>query len=132
MKRVRMLDPKCFKQAPVWAWDEDMEHHIPVMTSGVLPTDQGVLFVEANFLAPTGMEFHGYLVDGSEPYAIGIFIGERKFHFNVNLPGFVPMMVDDMEQAIGRPVGQLFPLHYVSRLKSSDGTPIEGDFDFER
>ncbi len=132
MNRVKILDPKCFKQSPVWAWADDMEYHFPVITSGVLPTDQGVLFVEANFLAPTGMEFHGYLVYGCSPYAIGIFFGEGIFHFNVNLPGLVPMMVDDMVQVIGRPVGQLFPLHYVSQLKSSDGAPIEGDFDIKR
>ncbi|MDD4891904.1 MAG: hypothetical protein PHU85_18440 [Phycisphaerae bacterium] len=130
------LDDKCksdlgrkdFEQYPVWVWDDEERHHCPI--DEVVPdlSDYGgTAFVKARFAAGC-LEFDGYLVGGSAFFAFALFVGERKFLFNINVPDMIEEDMSELCQALGVVSFSLFPLHFESDVYFKNGGRIAGEF----
>lgn len=94
----------------------------PVLQLDPLPF-QPHMIVHVVFEAANGLSLPGYVL---APHAFGIFVNEREFCFNRNLPALAGRVASALETALGNE-GQIFPLRYASNLRLHDGREISGE-----
>ena len=116
-----------FARHPVWAWDDDMEGHVPVEPFDPLPRDRATLFIRARFVAASGEELRGYLIGSETFYAVGLFIGGEEFVLNLNLPQMIEVDMEKIRRLLGAPELQLFPLRYADDVGFMRSAPLYGE-----
>ena len=130
------LTPERFQEYPVWAWAEDFYEEdllCPVIEMDPLPNDRDALFIKADFWTPTGRHFEGYVVAHIEVYCVELFVGSRKFGFNVRLQDLAEQELQELRQTIMDDQAQIFPLQYRTNFRFANGERVEGIFDpFQR
>lgn len=111
---------------PVWTWDDEEDGYVPVDDVGLDLEQYYTLFVRVTFR--TGdRHFDGYVVYSGTVYAFSLFVGNRKFVFNVNLPELIKSDLPHFYRAAGGQEFSLFPLHYESGVFFKGGESIQGE-----
>jgi len=121
----KTLSETDFEEYPVWVWDDEMEGHQPISEPEPTPEDYGTLFIKAR-LEVEGHQFNGYLVGGLTFYAFGLFIDDRLFVMNLNLPDLIEKDMAEIYRLLKCKPFKLFPLHYESPVRLRGGRRIEG------
>ena len=127
-----LLTPERFQEYPVWSWTEDFDEEdlvYPVVETEPLPGGLSALFIKADFWTPTGRHFEGYVVAHIEVYCVDLFVGSRKFVFNVRLGDLAEQVLQELRQAIMDEQAQIFPLQYRTNFRFANGERVEGIFD---
>ncbi|MDB5105339.1 MAG: hypothetical protein JWP91_3028 [Fibrobacteres bacterium] len=101
-----------------------MEGYHPILGDGDLPDEYGTLFILATFTLPSGKTLPGYLVGSETFYAFGIFIGEKEYSFNLNLPDIANATISEISRESGD--GPVLPLQYKADFHWADQPPISG------
>jgi hypothetical protein len=126
------LTPERFQEYPVWAWTEDFDEEdlvSPVVETEPLPSGLSALFIKADFWAPTKLHFDGYVVADIEIYCVDLFVGSRRFGFNVRLRDLAEQALQKLRQTIMDEHAQIFPLRYKTNFRFANGEHVEGIFD---
>jgi hypothetical protein len=100
----------------------------PVLALDPLPAFAG-LTIRVSFLIPHAdgeRRLDGYLID---PHVFGIFVDERQFILNENLPDAAARQAAALADAVGADAGELFPLRYESEWVRADGRRVEGEIE---
>jgi hypothetical protein len=85
------------------------------------------LHIKADFVTADGTQLNGW-VGGADPHCIGIFLGEREFLFNHNMPKEAEREISIIRRISGLPLKRFFPLHYSTEFEDDEGNRIEGEF----
>ena len=92
------------------------------------------LIIRAKFVAPCKKKFEGYLIGCQNIFAIGIFIKDKEFLFNKNLPDLSHKYFQEFARLcdLEKPE-DMFPIHYESDLDYENAAVFSGKFDaFEK
>ncbi|WP_123863449.1 hypothetical protein [Burkholderia plantarii] len=89
-----VLAPQDFSACPIWRYDNKDDLYHPVASADQLPESERVLSIHANFRAPDGRVFAGYVVGIERIFSFGLFAGERIFHVNLKLPDLSAKQLD--------------------------------------
>lgn len=132
--KAEHLSERHFRYARVWeyvdeedSWEENNELR-PVLESVLSPDDLGLILIKADFWSADGHHFNGYVVS-EQPYAIGLYVNDREFVFNVNLKKEAVQQLSDLRRLVGNGGTNIFPLIYKAQAKLADGGEISGEFD---
>jgi hypothetical protein len=121
----KALSQADFDQYPFWVWDDENENHQPISEAEPSPEDYGTLFIKARFEA-NGHSFEGYLIGGSTFYAFGLFVADREFVMNLNLPDMMEKSLAEISVLLKCPPFKLFPLRFTSPVRFRGGRVIAG------
>ncbi len=118
-----------FNKCSVWAFDDSGDFYQPIEISDSLPTDLGPLLIRAELVTPGGVALNGYIVFDFGVYAIGIFLQDREFIFNLNTPGLnredlrnLRLLLESEDDFV------VFPLAYTTEHSTEDGVRLAGTF----
>ena len=121
----RMLSQADFEAYPVWVWDDDTEHVVPISEAEPSLDDYNTLFIKARF-ETDGHSFDGYLIGGPTYYAFALFVAGHKFVMNFNLPDRIEKHLIDIAALLKVAPFKLFPLRYTSEVRFKGGGRIAG------
>ena len=130
-----------FEQFPCWAWVdgeyfvcEDCEEYdedviTPITQTDPISPETYADFIKADFVTPSGLHFAGFIVGGSQPFAVELFFGEDGFGFNVSLKDWAQETLNKLRRALGQDA-EIFPLTFTTGLRYADEEDlIAGTFD---
>jgi hypothetical protein len=110
----------------VWVWNDEQTRHCPVDETCPDPAEYaGPFFIRAKFRT-AGREFEGYLIGFPAYYAFALFVANRKFIFNLNLPDLAKEDVTELCRVIDYHQFPLYPLTYTSDVRFKGAAPIAG------
>jgi hypothetical protein len=116
-----------FEQYPIWVWNDSNDAMCPLSERNVVPPEYQPAFVFGRFRTASGHELNGYLIGGDSFFAFGLFVGEKKFVINLNLPNLINKNVVTIRSLLADPSFELFPVSYESPICFSNGSPIKGN-----
>ena len=92
------------------------------------------LIVRAKFATPKNKIFLGYLIGIKNIYAIAIFVNDKKYIFNKNLPQICMEHFDEISRITDiKYINDMFPICYMSDLDFEGVNVFSGGFDaFEK
>jgi hypothetical protein len=112
-------------QYPVWTWDDDNEGLLPISDSEPSTDEYTPLFIKARF-DTSGHSFDGYLIGGPSYYAFGLFVGDKSFVMNLNMPDRMQRHLDEICELLDCKPFKLLPIRYTSPVRLKGGHRIEG------
>ena len=115
------LSLAAFERFPIWTWDDEQEGYHPVSGSGALPVEFPTLFIRASFTTPSGRRLVGYLMGLESFFGFGLFIGEKDYLINLNLPDLAAPVLRSLALELGE---NILPLRY--RAEFAGHSPIQG------
>ena len=132
MTKVKDLSLESFLQHRVWCWDDDEMHHIPVPLHehASLPDDLGTLFIRAKCVVGSVHQLNGYIIGLRSLFGLAIFVGDREFIFNLNLPEFANEDSLEVSKLLGIKGADVFPICYETGLHFRGGDNLAGEFSF--
>lgn len=88
---IRSLTPKDFNDYSVWYYEENRDIYYPITSPDEIPdyADPRDLRIKAVFYTQSGVRLQGYIVmplEVDKVFSIGIFVDDKIFFFNHNLP----------------------------------------------
>jgi hypothetical protein len=95
----------------------------PVLDVDPLPAGGG-LSIRVSYETRGGAALQGYVI---EPHAFGLYSGDRELCLNRNLPAAARRCSEQLVQALGAPLSEIFPITYSSDFKRADGTRVQGE-----
>lgn len=107
------LTPETFARFSIWTWDDEQEGYHPVSGTGSLPSDYPTFFIRAKFTASCGRRLAGYLIGRDSFWGFGLFIGEKEYLVNFNLPNLARPVLSSLSDEVK---GDVFPLSYIAEL----------------
>ena len=75
------------EQHSIWKFNDTDDLIYPVTCAKDFPEGGFDLRIRVKFITPKGIELLGYIVGVQNVYSIAIYVGDKKFRFNRNLPG---------------------------------------------
>ena len=116
------LSKSYFERYPVWVFDDTNTKHHPLVAPSTDYRDYSPIFIKAEFLAPEGYGFSGYLI-GCEAsfYAFCLFVGKHDIIINRNIPCVTE--IKEIQRYLEVTKLKLFPLKY--SVKITNGENIE-------
>ncbi|MBO1257087.1 hypothetical protein J3L16_15490 [Alteromonas sp. 5E99-2] len=155
-KIVQHLTPDLFKECPVWSeyydyeeleelssWGVKKRHidkllkiakkdaahpYYPINNMLSLP-DRMRIFIHVVFKTPSGRSLEGVICNPN-PFVIGIFVNEVIELFNPNLPEFWEKAESNLRKVFNIENEAVFPLAYETEYEDSNGTKIQGVYEF--
>lgn len=124
------LAPADFDLCPAWKYDEDSDLFYPVRREEDLPELARDLSIRAQFVAPTGDRFDGYIVGVERVFSLGLFFDGRVYHVNKNMPGASKEQVDELLLRMGKSLDfeSMFPLSFETRWETEVFSNFSGVF----
>lgn len=134
IKGREYLTLKDLKSHSIWKCSRSDDLMYPVTSAEEFPEDSFDLSIRAIFTTPEGIEFLGYLVGIKNIYSIAIYVGDRIFCFNRNLPQDYPKKLDQLGEALDKnlSISNFSPLKYKTDIDLAGFRNIEGEFDLLR
>lgn len=90
------------------------------------------LIIRANFTSPKNIKLKGYIIGYKNIFAVAIFIKNKKYIFNKNLPELCLKYFYEISQLFSSEVlnkpEDLFPVHYESDSEDEDLIVLSGKF----
>lgn len=130
---VRLSDPKRkslslkdLERFPVWVWDDENENLLPLSEENPSIYEYGTLFIKAKFKTISEYTFDGYLIGTSAFYAFGLFVENREFIMNLNLPEFIKKNMEEIYLLLQCKPFELFPLRYEACVSLKEKKEISG------
>jgi hypothetical protein len=118
------LSLAAFERFPIWTWDDEQEGYHPIAGSGALPVEFPTLFIRAAFTTPSGRRLVGYLIGLDSFFGFGLFVGEKEYLVNLNLPDLAAPVLQSLTMELG---GSILPLRYCTEIAGL--SPIQGTFE---
>jgi hypothetical protein len=124
------LTPTDFDLCPAWKYDEGSDLFYPVSREEDLPELARDLSIRAQFTAPTGDRFDGYIVGVERVFSLGLFFDGRVYHVNKNMPGASKGQVDELLLRMGKSLDfeSMFPLSFETRWENEVFSNFSGVF----
>jgi hypothetical protein len=138
---IRYTRKEDFDACAIWYYEEESDLYYPITSPDEIPdyADPRDLTVKALFHTPSGSVFDGYIVlprdTESKVFSIGIFVNERQFFFNNNLPGPSKEQLEDMIKELNsgnfRSEKDVFPVRYETNFsfEGYNNNNFQGMFD---
>ena len=127
------IGPRDFSACAAWRYEEGSDLYYPVRGEDDLPESLRDLSIRAVFTTPSGEQLEGYVVGTERIFSIGLFLGDRTYHINKNLPGLSKEQVDEyLSQRGGTSDLQyesMFPLQFQSRWGGDTFVDFSGVFE---
>lgn len=126
------LNPSDFNLCPAWKYDEYSDLFYPIRGEKDLPELPRDLIIRAVFTAPSGDQFDGYIVSVDRIFSMGLFLDQRIYHVNRNLPALSREQVKDfLSNAGGKSTfsdDSMFPLNFETRWEGDTFVNFFGVF----
>lgn len=122
---------------PMWRYNDENNLYYPIISPDEFPEDSRDLSIKTTFISPIGIIFHGYIVGVKNIFSIGVFINNKTFHFNKNVPELSLEQFNDFIKELNLNkeiiISDIFPLQYKTEINLANYKDISGTFDvFEK
>lgn len=127
------LSPSDFDLCPAWKYDEDSDLFYPVSGEKDLPEMARDLIIRAVFTTPSGDRFDGYIGGVERVFSMALFLGDRFYHVNRNMPGPSREQIDEFLSNKGGAstltFDSMFPLRFETRWENETFANFSGVFE---